>query len=89
MDVYTIRILTILLIISCCIIVYLAYNVMAYRNLTVKLSNTIKEMYCEHIDDNGKRCEFLKYYTTPVDDHKGMITKYCSIHLVEKTGMEG
>ena len=63
---------------------FFIYNMFGYKNLTVKLADSIKVMYCEHTSKNGARCNNLKYSSVPIDGKKGVMTQYCSIHLMGK-----
>lgn len=69
----------ILLSVSGLVIIYLGWLCASYRILISKLSQTIKNMYC-----NYKGCTNLRYYSTPDDVNRGNIFEYCSVHLVEK-----
>jgi hypothetical protein len=57
------------------------YYIFHFRGLCLKLTCIIKNMYCSE-----PGCTNLRYYSTPVDNHKAVMTEYCSIHLVQKLG---
>ena len=54
-------------------------SIIHYRTLCVKLTKTVNNMYCKH-----DSCTNLRYYTTPIEGNKGMLTNYCSEHLMER-----
>lgn len=76
----TIYILAVSLVVAIGFLMYFAYNAVAYRILTIKLTRTIKSFYCEFED-----CKLMKYYSTPdsVDKGKGTQYPYCSNHLAK------
>lgn len=64
------------------IVLYL--RLLIYKKLCVKLTETIKLMYCE-----VKGCKHYRYNTQPIDGGNGYMDKMCALHMSERIEREG
>ncbi len=64
-------------------LIWLCNVSLKYKNLCIKLTKVINDMYCEVPD-----CNHYKYNTNPIDGTKGYMDKMCAIHMAQRMESE-